>query len=223
MLALVALVVLGSIKALGGSSSTKLTTVGAGIHSSDGATTGGASGSPSAPSDPPPAGGEPPLTTPPPTTVPPAPSTTSTAPATTTTATPTTTTTAAPTTTMAPTTTTAPPVGGAEFAATTSARSGSSNWTAGATLVLADRSGGPMPGAVVSVRARAYKANGSYTDETITVTVGSDGTAQIGSGPYRRTGSSRVTSVTYTVTAVDPPAGATWDRVPTATTIAAAA
>lgn len=133
------------------------------------------------------------------TTTPPAPSTTTTRPAT--------------TTTIAATTTTAPPAPAtAALDDGRGTRSGSSRWNASADLQLAAEGAptGSMSG-TATVVVEWWRSNGQRSTQTIEVSIGADGSAELATGPYNRTGSSRINAVRYTVIEVDLDDGRGWD------------
>lgn len=123
-------------------------------------------------------------------------------------------TTIAPTTTAARTTTTWPtPVPAtATLSGGQGVRSGSSRWNASADLRLAvDGSPGGSMAGTATVLVESWKANGQRSTTTIQVAVSADGRADIGTGPYTRTGTSRIDSVRYTVVSIDLVDGRGWD------------
>ncbi|MGN6695502.1 MAG: hypothetical protein ACTHN0_15095 [Aquihabitans sp.] len=117
------------------------------------------------------------------------------------------------TTTMAPTTTTWPTLAPATavLGGGVGVRSGSSRWNASADLDLAaDDAAGSMAG-TATVLVESWRSNGQRSTQTIQVPIGPDGTAGIESGPYARTGSSRIETVRYTVVDIDLHNGRDWD------------
>jgi len=122
--------------------------------------------------------------------------------------TPTTTTAPAPTTT----TTTAPPSpASADLSDGRGTRNGSSRWDASAQLQLdADGAGESMAG-TATVVVRWQRSNGQWSSETIEVPIDDDGTASIETGPYTRTGSSRINTVQYTVVGIELHDDREWD------------
>lgn len=202
----VALLVFSAARLLGTRSSDKIHEVGQGIHhdAGDGGGTAtppvdGSGGGGPMPTDPPvgpPASTAAP-TTPPPTTTPP-----TTAPPTTTTAPP-------------PTTTVPPSIATAALADGTATVTSSTTWSASSRLTITDQFGGTLPGTEVTVlvRRKRINSNGSSTwlQTTVTGTIGADGTLLIETGPYKRSGSNRITTVEYTVQSVTVQDGGTWN------------
>ena len=82
-------------------------------------------------------------------------------------------------------------------------------------LDVTDASGMPVDGAAVTVtvRARRIRWNGSTVWDTSTVqgTIGPGGSLQVETGPWKRSGSNRITQVTYEVTEVTVPDDGSWD------------
>lgn len=89
-------------------------------------------------------------------------------------------------------------------------RVGSSRWQASADLALeVDGGAGPLSG-TVTVVVRTQRANGQWSSQTIEVAV-EDGGATISTGPYARTGGSRIVAVEYEVIDVELDGGRGWD------------
>jgi hypothetical protein len=90
-----------------------------------------------------------------------------------------------------------------------------SEWSAGATLSLLGEGGQPLEGATVAVKVRVRRVTswgyGYYQTSTTTVTIGADGRAEIGTGPYGRSGNGRVDEVRYLVDDVIVPEPGSWD------------
>lgn len=218
LIAVVAIVVAGAVRLVGRGSEQSLATVGSSIHGSGSAgpaTSGGGGGGSGGGGG----GGGPGPIVPPTTAAPPTPTTTApptTAPATTT----------PPTTAPPTTTTTAPPPAVATGSlGSASSRSTGAGWIASAELTLLDQRGEPVVGAevTVEVRSRRVRRSGSVTWDTTTRTgtVGADGRLVIETGPWRPSGSNRITDVTYEVIDVEVPDGGSWDEGPATIAIAA--
>jgi Flp pilus assembly pilin Flp len=131
----------------------------------------------------------------------------------------TTTTSTAPTpTTSPPTPTTAPepePTSGSVgLEDVTVARSGS-NWTAETTVSIVDDTGQPVAGATVEVTVR-YRERQWYgyewQEESVQVETGADGTADLGAGPYKRSGSGSVDEIEFVVESAQLPDDLEWDQ-----------
>lgn len=201
LIAVVALVAVVALRALGSSGGDSLDQAGKGIHhaatptSAPGSgSSGGGSGTGGSGGAGPIAGGGPGTST---TTAPPVPATTA-PPAPTTTASP------APTTTAPPAPATASLDGGEGV------RVGSSRWQASADLALdAGPDGAPVSG-TATVIVRTQRANGQWTSDTIQVPV-DDGTGTISTGPYARTGGSRIIAVEYEVVGIELDGVREWD------------
>lgn len=198
VIVLIAIAAAGALSFLGSRSDSSLDEAGKGIHrtqaasGSPGGSPGGGTGGGSTGGSSGPGGGGTPTTAP----------TATTAPSTT------------PTTTRPPTTTTtAPPPApaSADLDDAQGVRNGSSRWDASATLQLgADGDPGSMAG-TATVQVRWQRSNGQWSTDTIEVPIDADGRALIESGPYARTGSSRINTVVYTVTGIDLHDGREWD------------
>ena len=204
LIALVAVVTIGVLVRLGSSSGTKLDQAGQGIHraSSEGAPpsggTGGGSGGPSG-GDGGGGSGAGPVTGPT------APPTTTTVPAATTTIAPPTTTTTPPTTT-----TSAPTPAAADLGNGRGTRNGSYRWDASADLTVGSDPGRSLRG-TATVRVTTTRRSGSTSSSTVEVRLDDDGNAAIETGPYNRTGSSRIEQVTYTIIAIEFDDGGPWN------------
>jgi len=123
---------------------------------------------------------------------------------------PTTTTTTVATTT---TTTTTPEPGPASagLSGGRGTRNGSSRWDASAKLQLdADDGTGSLAG-TATVLVRWQRSNGQWSSDTIEVPIDADGRASIETGPYARTGSSRVNTVQYRVVGIELHEDREWD------------
>jgi hypothetical protein len=132
----------------------------------------------------------------------------------TTTAVPTTTT----STTAAPTTTVPPTPASASLDNGRGVRNGSSRWDASADLAIEGPPGASLRG-TVTVEITWHKAYGQTGTDTIEVPVDEHGRAVIESGPYARSGSSRITSVDYRVVGVDFDDDGAWDGTQPSITI----
>lgn len=208
LIAVVALAAVVALRALGSGGGDSLDQAGKGIHHAATPTSASGSGSSGEGSGTGGSGGAGPIsgggsgTS---TTTSAAPSTTS-PPPTTTTAPP------APTTTAPPAaTTTAPPAPAtASLDGGEGVRVGSSRWQASADLALdAGADGVPVSG-TATVIVRTQRANGQWTSDTIQVPV-DDGTGTISTGPYARTGGSRIIAVEYEVVGIELDGGREWD------------
>ena len=199
LIAVVALVAVVALRALGSSGGDSLDQAGKGIHhaatptsapgsgsSGEGSGTGGSGGA-----GPIAGGGS-------------GTSTTSTAPTTTVPPAPTTTAPPAPTTTAPHAPATASLDGGEGV------RVGSSRWQASADLALEAGADGAAVSGTATVIVRTQRANGQWTSDTIQVPV-DDGAGTISTGPYARTGGSRIIAVEYEVVGIELDGGREWD------------
>ena len=199
LIAVVALVAVVALRALGSSGGDSLDQAGKGIHhaatptsapgsgsSGEGSGTGGSGGA-----GPIAGGGS-------------GTSTTSTAPTTTVPPAPTTTAPPAPTTTAPPAPATASLDGGEGV------RVGSSRWQASADLALEAGADGAAVSGTATVIVRTQRANGQWTSDTIQVPV-DDGAGTISTGPYARTGGSRIIAVEYEVVGIELDGVREWD------------
>lgn len=199
LIAVVALVAVVALRALGSSGGDSLDQAGKGIHhaatptsapgsgsSGEGSGTGGSGGA-----GPIAGGGS-------------GTSTTSTAPTTTVPPAPTTTAPPAPTTTAPPAPATASLDGGEGV------RVGSSRWQASADLALEAGADGAAVSGTATVIVRTQRANGQWTSDTIQVPI-DDGAGTISTGPYARTGGSRIIAVEYEVVGIELDGVREWD------------
>ncbi len=126
----------------------------------------------------------------------------------------TTTTIPAPTTTVPPTTVPSATKVAAAFASPTATKSGS-DWNASANTAVTDDLGHPVAGAVVTVTVREYTEGHhrkySWVTSTQHVTTGYDGTVSVFAGPYKRHGAGRVSRIELVVKGVTLPSGLPWD------------
>ena len=208
LIAVVALVAVVALRALGSSGGDSLDQAGKGIHHAATPTSAPGSGSSGEGSGTGGSGGAGPIagggsgtsttsTAPGSTTVPPA---------------PTTTVPAAPTTTAppAPTTTAPPAPATASLDGGEGVRVGSSRWQASADLALHAGADGAAVSGTATVIVRTQRANGQWTSDTIQVPV-DDGAGTISTGPYARTGGSRIIAVEYEVVGIELDGVREWD------------
>jgi len=225
LVGMVAVIVIGGVKAIGGTATSTLNsatpqiggtdtgTSGSGGAASGGATGGGAgAGSDAAPATTPTTTGSTSSST---TTPPSSTSTTLAVSSTTTTMVVVT----APTTTRPPVAT----AGGVQLAAATTT-SFFGYWWGSSQLVVTDDLGAPVSGARVTITFKAYTRNSygqySWVTTTQTVTSDTDGSVPLTVGPYKQTsGTSQVTQAVVSVSSVTLPGGLAWDSQASSITI----